>query len=212
VPDPKKDTPEGVVKKLQDILKAYVDEHRDAPVIRGLGWDRTWFSGGLQGIVRPFTRHDIDVVVPDKPAVLMSYCGHRVLLNTKALEAAGVNKDTDDHNGLIVREADGSPSGYIKEPVTFLPIIDSIPNYDFSPEEHRASLKQCIDMFNETGHTLMCDCQQGASYPVLTEMAKNGELTVRVSGVHNVNDATRQEDMERHLPIVQSLMLETCLP
>lgn len=197
VPDPQKDTPEGVVKKLQDILKAYVDEHRDAPVIRGLGWDRTWFSGGLQGIVRPFTRHDIDVVVPDKPAVLMSYCGHRVLLNTKALEVAGVTKDTDDHNGLIVREADGSPSGYIKEPVTFLPIIDSIPNYDFSPEEHRASLKECFDMFNETGFTLLCDCLQCASYPILTDMAKKGEFTVRVSGVHNVNDVTRDEDMER---------------
>ena len=197
VPDPQKDTPEGLIKKLQDILKAYVDEHRDAPVIRGLGWDRTWFSGGLQGIVRPFTRHDIDVVVPDKPAVLMSYCGHRVLLNTKALEVAGVTKDTDDHNGLIVREADGSPSGYIKEPVTFLPIIDSIPNYDFSPEEHRASLKECFDMFNETGFTLLCDCLQCASYPILTDMAKKGEFTVRVSGVHNVNDVTRDEDMER---------------
>ena len=197
VPDPDKDTPEGVVKKLQEVLKNYVEENEDAPVIRGLGWDRTWFSGGLQGIVRPFTRHDIDQIVPDKPAVLMSYCGHRVLLNTKALEAANITKDTDDQNGLIVREADGSPSGYIKEPVAFLPIIDSIPNYDFSPEEHHGALKQCFDMFNETGYTLLCDCQQGASYPVLTEMAKNREFTVRVSGVHNVNDATRVEDMEK---------------
>ena len=197
VPDPAKDTPEGVIKRLQEILKEYAEEHQDAAVIRGLGWDRTWFSGGLQGIVRPFTRHDIDQVVPDKPAVLMSYCGHRVLLNTKALEAANVTKDTDDQNGLIVKEADGSPSGYIKEPAVYLPIIDSIPNYDFSPEEHRDSLKQCIEMFNKTGHTLLCDCQQGASYPVLTEMAKNGEFTVRVSGVHNVNDATREEDMKR---------------
>ena len=197
VPDPEKDTPEGVIKKLQEILKDYVEDHKDALVIRGLGWDRTWFSGGLQGIVRPFTRHDIDRIVPDKPAVLMSYCGHRVLLNTKALEAAKVTKDTDDQNGLIVKEADGSPSGYIKEPAIFLPIIDSIPNYDFSPEEHRDSLKQCFDMFNKTGFTLMCDCQQGASYSVLTEMAKNGEFTARVSGVHNVNDATRDEDMKK---------------
>ncbi len=197
VPDPEKDTPEGVIKQLQDTLKAYVDEHRDAKVIRGLGWDRTWFSGGLQGIVRPFTRHDVDVIVPDRPAVLMSYCGHRVLLNTKALEAAGVTKDTDDQNGLIVREADGNPSGYIKEPAVYLPIIDSIPGYDFSPKEHRDCLKQCFDVFNRTGHTLLCDCQQGASYPVLTDMARNGEFTARVSGVHNVNDATREEDLER---------------
>lgn len=95
VPNPKTDTPEGVLKQLQEKLKHYADEHKDVPVIRGLGWDRAWFSGGLQGIVRPFTRHDVDAIVPDRPAVLMSYCAHRVLLNTKALEIAGVMKGTE---------------------------------------------------------------------------------------------------------------------
>lgn len=198
VPNPKTDTPEGVVKQIQDMLRAYVAEHKDALVIRGLGWDRAWFSGTLQGIVRPFTRHDIDAVVPDKPAVLMSFCGHRVLLNTKALEAAGITKDTDDQNGLIVKEADGSPSGYIKEPVAYIPIIDRIPNYEFSTKEHYDCIKQTFDIFNAKGYTLLCDCQQiEPAYNVLTEMAKNGEFTARVSGVHNVNDPTREEDLEK---------------
>ena len=198
VPDPGKDTPEGVVKQIQEILKSYADENKDAPVIRGTGWDRMWFSGGLQGIKRPFTRHDIDAVIPDKPAVLMSYCGHRMMLNTKALEAAGVTKDTDDQNGLIVREADGSPSGYIKEPVAYGPIIARVPNYDPSPKEHHDCIKKLFDTFNKVGYTLLCDCQQAESpYEVLSEMAKNGEFTVRVSGVHNINDPTRDEDFER---------------
>lgn len=198
VPNPETDTPEGVVKQIQETLKAYVDAHPDAAVIRGLGWDREWFYGSLQGIVRPFTRHDIDAVVPDKPAVLMSYCGHRVLLNTKALEVAGVTKDTDDQNGLIIKEADGNPSGYIKEPVAYLPIINSIPNYEFSAQEHRDCLKQAFEMFNKSGHTLLCDCQQNeSSYPVLSEMAKRGEFTARISGVHNINDATRAEDLAK---------------
>ena len=51
---------------MQDILRAYAKEHKDLAVIRGIGWDRTWFSGGLQGIVRPITRHDIDAVVADR--------------------------------------------------------------------------------------------------------------------------------------------------
>ena len=198
VPNPKTDTPECVIKQMQDILRAYAAEHKDAKVIRGLGWDRAWFSGGLQGIVRPITRHDIDAVIPDKPAVLMSYCGHRMPLNTKALEATGVNKDTDDLNGLIVKEADGSPSGYIKEPVAYIPITERVPNYEFSAEEHRDCIKQALDMFAAKGYTLLCDCQQNElPYKVLTEMAKNGEFTVRVSGVHNVNDATRDADMAR---------------
>ena len=53
-------------------------------------------------------------------------------------------------------------------------------------------------MFASRGYTLLCDCQQNElPYKVLSEMARNGEFTVRVSGVHNVNDATRDEDMAR---------------
>lgn len=198
VPNPETDTPDGVVKLIQEKLKTYAEEHKNAPVIRGFGWDRMWFAGVLQGIVRPFTRHDVDAVIPDKPVVLTSFCGHLVLLNTKALEAAGVTKDTDDHHGLIVKEADGTPSGYISEPAIFRPIIYSIPNYDFSPEEYHDCLKKAFNDLNASGYTLLCDCQQvESSYAVLSEMARNGEFTARVSGVHNVNDATRESDLEK---------------
>ena len=198
VPNPKTDTPEGVIKQIQERLKAYAEVNRDTPVIRGFGWSRAWFSGGLQGIVRPFTRHDVDAIVSDKPVVLLSFCGHLALLNTKALELAGVTKDTDDQQGLIVKEADGSPSGYISEPVAFRPIIYRIPNYDFTPKEHHDCLKKAFDELNASGYTLLCDCQQHeSSYEVLSEMAKNGEFTARVSGVHNINDATREADLEK---------------
>lgn len=198
IPNPETDTPDGVVKQIQEKLKAYAEEHKNAPVIRGFGWDRMWFAGVLQGIVRPFTRHDVDAVIPDKPVVLTSFCGHLVLLNTKALEAAGVTKDTDDHHGLIVKEADGTPSGYISEPAIFRPIIYSIPNYDFTPEEYHDCLKKAFNDLNASGYTLLCDCQQvESSYAVLSEMARNGEFTARVSGVHNVNDATRESDLEK---------------
>lgn len=198
VPNPETDTPDGVVKLIQEKLKTYAEEHKNAPVIRGFGWDRMWFAGVLQGIVRPFTRHDVDAVIPDKPVVLTSFCGHLVLLNTKALEAAGVTKDTDDHHGLIVKEADGTPSGYISEPAIFRPIIYSIPNYDFTPEEYHDCLKKAFNDLNASGYTLLCDCQQvESSYAVLSEMARNGEFTARVSGVHNVNDTTRESDLEK---------------
>jgi predicted amidohydrolase YtcJ len=198
VPNPETDTPDGVVKLIQEKLKTYAEEHKNAPVIRGFGWDRMWFAGVLQGIVRPFTRHDVDAVIPDKPVVLTSFCGHLVLLNTKALEAAGVTKDTDDHHGLIVKEADGTPSGYISEPAIFRPIIYSIPNYDFTPEEYHDCLKKAFNDLNASEYTLLCDCQQvESSYAVLSEMARNGEFTARVSGVHNVNDATRESDLEK---------------
>ena len=57
VPNPETDTPENVLKRMQEKLKTYADEHKDTPVIRGIGWDRSWFSGGLQGIKMPLTSH-----------------------------------------------------------------------------------------------------------------------------------------------------------
>ena len=198
VPNPETDTPENVLNQMQEKLKTYADEHKDTPVIRGIGWDRSWFSGGLQGIKMPLTRQAIDAVVPDKPAVLMSYCGHRLMLNTKALEVAGVTKDTDDMNGLIVTGADGNPSGYIKEPVAYLPIIAKIKGYEFTQEEHHNFLKKTFKYYNEIGYTLLCDCHQvDEPYAALLEMAKNGEFTARVSGVHNVTDETREADLEK---------------
>ena len=183
---------------MQDILRAYVEEHKDLAVIRGMGWDRTWFSGALQGIVRPLTRLDIDAVVSDRPVVLLSFCGHNILFNTKALEAAGVTKDTDDMNGLIVKDADGTPTGYIKEPAAYFSLVDKIPNYDFTAKAHHDSIKKAFEVFNAKGYTLLCDCHLlEIPYDVLTEMAKNGEFTARVTGVFNVYDATRKEDMER---------------
>ena len=98
----------------------------------------------------------------------------------------------------IVKEADGTPSGYISEPAIFRPIIYSIPNYDFTPEEYHDCLKKAFNDLNASGYTLLCDCQQvESSYAVLSEMARNGEFTARVSGVHNVNDATRESDLEK---------------
>lgn len=202
IPNFNTDTPDGVITQIQEKLTAYIAEHPDDPVIKGTGWDRGWFAGSLQGISRPFTRHDVDAVISDRPVVLTSFCGHVVLMNTKALEVAGVTKDIDDMNGLIVREADGNPSGYIQEPAAFGPILHKIPNFEFTEKQTHDSIAKAFNMFAEKGFTLLCDCQQNTlSYEVLNKMAKNGEFTARMSGVHNINDATRDEDLKKAIDI-----------
>lgn len=192
------ETPETMVVKIQNKLKEFADAHPNDKVIRGLGWDRMWFMGGLQGIVRPFTREDIDAVIPDKPVVLSSYCGHAMMLNSKALEAAGVTKETENPQGLIRVDEDGNPTGWLDEPVCYGPIVHNISGYEFSKQEHHDYMATTMKMFTEMGYTLICDALQSTdSYEVLSQMAKDGELKTRVTGVHNVNDATRDEDLQK---------------
>ena len=191
-------TPEDIVKIMQERVKAFADAHPDDAVIHGSGWDRIWFEGSLGGKVYELTRHDIDAVVSDRPVVLTSYCGHVVLMNTKAMEIAGVTNDLDDHNGMIVREADGSFSGFIQEPAVFRPFLDRIPDYEFTAKQNHDCIAESFAVLAARGYTLVCDCQQiEPAYEVLSEMAKNGEFTARVSGVHNINDATREADLAK---------------
>ncbi len=196
VPDIDKDTPEDVIKRMQKKLKDFAESHKDDPLIHGVGWDRSWFAGRLQGIIRPITRHDIDAVISDKPVVLGSFCGHCVLLNTKALEAAGLTKDSPNPEaGILRREADGTPDGYIQEPVAFIPIVSKIPNIEFNLEQTKNAIRVAFKETSSQGYTLICDMQQSPiGYEALSEMAKNGEFKARIRGVHNVNDLTREED------------------
>ena len=197
VPD-ENETPDTIIIKIQNELKSFAASHPNDTVIRGLGWDRTWFIGSLQGIVRPFVREDIDAVIPDRPVVLTSYCGHAVMLNSRALEIAGVNKDTPDQGGLIVKDENGDPTGYISEPVAYGPVIHHIPGYEFSAQEHHDYMARTMDLFTEMGYTLICDAQQNTlPYEVLSEMAAGNELKMRITGVHNINDATRNEDLQK---------------
>lgn len=62
------------------------------------------------------TRHDLDRAVPDRPAVIYRYCGHVAVANTAALSGSSVDASTPDpEGGLIDRDADGAPTGVLRE-------------------------------------------------------------------------------------------------
>jgi predicted amidohydrolase YtcJ len=62
------------------------------------------------------TRHDLDRAVADRPVMVVKHDGHTVIVNTAAIEAAGVTADTPDPDGgLIDREPNGYPAGTFRE-------------------------------------------------------------------------------------------------
>jgi len=89
------------------IVKKYVEENPDLERIVGIGWSTGNYGG------RP-TAKDLDEAVPDRPALILDFTAHDAWLNTKAMEIAGVTKDSpDDQPGVIywVRDEDGTPTG-----------------------------------------------------------------------------------------------------
>ena len=192
-------TVEEVVEEIQRRVREFAQAHPSDPVIHGSGWDRGWFVGDLQGVVRPFTRHDIDAVVPDRPVVLDSYCGHVALFNTKALELAGVlSADTPEPKaGLLRRGTDGIPDGYVQEPVLIGPLCEKIPGYNFTAQQTREGMLAAQDIFLSKGYALVTDCMKSpGAYEPLLEMASDESLKMRASGTFLIMDDTREEDLQ----------------
>jgi predicted amidohydrolase YtcJ len=97
----------GLQEYLNQIA-TYAASHPGNAWIDGGGWDMAAFPDGLPH------RSQIDFL--DRPAYLIQRDHHAAWVNTRALELAGVTRDTPDPvDGRIERDADGTPSGVLHE-------------------------------------------------------------------------------------------------
>jgi predicted amidohydrolase YtcJ len=100
----------GSAAELARRLRAFAAERPDAAWVVGAGWGFADFPDR-----RPHRRW-LDAVVPDRPAVLYDRDRHTVLANSRALAAAGVGAATAaPPAGAIDRDADGAPTGVLRE-------------------------------------------------------------------------------------------------
>jgi predicted amidohydrolase YtcJ len=77
-------------------------------VTASMGWHESILEEG-----RMPTRHELDPVSPNNP-VFIPRGGHVVTVNSKALELAGITKDTPNPaGGIIVRDAQGEATGML---------------------------------------------------------------------------------------------------
>lgn len=84
--------------------------HPEDPWVRGGGWSMAAFPGGTP------TARALDAVVADRPVFLPNRDGHGAWVNSRALELAGIDRDTPDPaDGRIERDADGAPTGTLHE-------------------------------------------------------------------------------------------------
>lgn len=110
-------TPDEFVARIA----AYADGLDPGEWVLGGAWDHTLWGGELPA------RDWIDAVTPDNPVWISRLDGHMGLANSLALELAGVDADTGDiEGGEIVRDADGRPTGILKDNAMVL-VRESVP-------------------------------------------------------------------------------------
>ena len=191
------ETPDEVIDKYLARLKDFVDSHPDNALIRGTGW----VQGNFITDRKP-ARQDLDKICSDRPVILESFCQHSLWVNTKALEIAGIDKDTPDvYAGEIVRDEQGNPTGYFKEPEAMDLIKMNVPGYDFSVEEYKdAFLFYQSEFANKYGVTLVQDCMHSDNArEAYVQLAKEGKLTVRARGVYMLEPAGFEDKLPQFI-------------
>lgn len=160
-------------------VKAYADEHPEADWIIGTGWDHTaWGNKDFPD------RHDLDLYIPDRPVFLIHAEGHYGWVNTKALETAGITKDTQNPDyGIVYKDESGHPAGILIE--SAMSLIGKYA-YDFSEERKRKMLQLFLDHAVSQGVTSVSDLylsrahEQLEGYSVFKEFDRKNQLTVRL--------------------------------
>ncbi len=173
--------PYSTVEKRQQAIKDYLKEHPNIKQLRGVGWDDIKRDSKSRGLA---PKELLDQVVPDIPAVFISNGHHSILVNSKALEIAGIDKNTPDpQGGTIERDPKtGEPTGILNEFSAENLVINVLPQPDFTVKQYKKTLLTWQKTAAEDGVTSVF---VPVHYPTesllkaFEELDNAGKLTVR---------------------------------
>jgi predicted amidohydrolase YtcJ len=129
------------------------------------------------------TAETLDRVVPHRPAFLPSNDHHNVWVNSRALEIAGIDRDTPDPpDGWIERDRDGNPTGTLREAAALM-----VHRFvDTSREEKHEALRDAQAHLHSWGIVGWQDALVGGYAGIddptqaYLDLVESGELTARV--------------------------------
>ena len=143
-------TPEQMI----EAITKDVAEHPEREAYTGMGWFDEAFGGEGPN------KADLDAICPDKPMAYLSASMHTVWCNSKALEAAGITRETPDIDpagGVVyVRDGNGEPTGYCKEIASMDKVMGAVKYFD--SEAMAKSLEGFKKHCAEHGITSLVDC------------------------------------------------------
>jgi predicted amidohydrolase YtcJ len=148
------------------------------------------------------TRADLDAAAPNHPAVYTWDYGGLTqvqVLNSAAIKAAGLTKQTPDpEGGKIYRNPDGELTGVMDNGRALLNKV--IPQRTVSEAEYLQSLARLMGRYNESGITSIFERSSGPDgYRNYQQLKSEGRLPVRVTVTIRINPKGTVEDTERVL-------------
>ena len=134
----------STMSAIEAKLGDYVETEPDLPWIVGYGWIKSAVDNPI-GVA-------LDPVSGDYPVALFDSAGHSLLVNTKAMELAGITATTaPPPGGIIHTDEQGNPTGFLQE--SAIELVSPLMVSQFSDEQLSANLEAQIKLFHKAGIT-----------------------------------------------------------
>jgi hypothetical protein len=159
-----------------DVIARVAERARGTPPgtwIRGWGWDQNRWPG------QRFPTHEaLSAAVPAHPVLLDRVDGHAMLANARAMQLAGITRDTrDPAGGRVLRDAGGNPTGVFVDNAETL-VARAVPAPTDADLE--SSILAGVTELNRWGLTGIDDPGVGRqAVGVYDRLARAGRLTLR---------------------------------
>lgn len=180
------------IEDLRNAVREAAENCAPGKWIRGWGMNYEKFADG-----RLPTRWDLDDISPEHPVCIVHVSGHNVLVNSLALELAGVTDAMPDPaGGMFVRDEQGRITGYAYDSAQQLVIPTSVDvghhgpdiGYDLPLEELVDDIDRACQAYLKVGITSVVDPQVTTrEMPGYMAARQQGKLTIKTTCMYLSN-------------------------
>jgi predicted amidohydrolase YtcJ len=193
-------------KDIVATVGAAAKEAKPGEWIIGRGFHQSKWEEPPTPNVQGFPVHaDLSKVSPNNPVMLTHASGHAAMVNQKALDAAGITRDTKDPDGgEILHDALGNPTGLLNERAQGLTraayaeyLAKRTPAQRLADSQLEATLaaQECMSK----GLTSFQDAGSGFdTVDMLRDMGKNGKMDLRLWIMLNESNASLEKSGVRY--------------
>ncbi|MFT5285667.1 MAG: putative amidohydrolase YtcJ [Planctomycetota bacterium] len=180
------------------MVEEAVADSQPGELIRGRGWHQSKWSDVAEGSVQGMPHHkQLSAISPNNPVILEHASGHAALANERAMQLAGIDRNTPDPpGGEILRDADGEPIGVFRE--NAIDLLNPVFSDAAAPDPRQLAmlardecLSKGITSFHDAGSPL-------AVADVYHELAKAGELGLRLFVLLSDSNETLSASLDDH--------------
>ena len=183
--------PDGDVKDIPS-LQARLKDWQKGRTSQKFGWIIGFgYDDAQLAEQRHPTREELDAVSREVPVLAIHQSGHLAVVNSKALELAGITASSKDPQGGVIRRKPGSqePNGVLEE-TAFFSLLGALPKLTVADQEAIAMAGQ--DLYLRFGFTTAQEGRStfGVNGTWAALAAKNG-LLIDVVAYPDIGDSDR---------------------